>query len=444
MLRNVSENLLGQINVVTNRFENQGQSIMKAANSLEAANYKIDASLHNRHAEISSTLDRLSGKAEEFGKVMSGYSNTIEGSISEAEARARAVAEELRMGAQSQHQATIESLNQLRSETAAESDRALEELRNRFASVSNEVASHIGSLSSRLDETSEEVKQRAASAAQDIANEQARLKAQLDRIPVATRENTEAMRLALEDQLRALDQLSQLTAREAGSRDVRAPVMPPVPPAASLQPAQPAALAPPAEADVQPAPKRTLSSLSTSLSDQLKKRTSAPAQAEVTQPAPQRPQQHAQPTVTPSQASPAPPAAAKGNGWSLGDLLQRASLNDDGGDDNPTGFNVDVIAQALDAATAAAIWSRVRTGQRGVMVRSLYSTEGRAAFDDMTARLQLDANLQQAVRQYISDFERIIGSAEQQDRSGRMTEQHMMAETGRVYLFLAHAAGRIS
>ncbi|MGH1417462.1 MAG: hypothetical protein ACRBCJ_01240 [Hyphomicrobiaceae bacterium] len=431
MLRNVSENLLGQINTVTNRFETQGQSIMKAANSLETANYKIDTTLQNRHSEIASTLDRLSGKADEFGSFMSGYSNSIEGSISEAETRARAVAEELRDGAVSQHKATLESLNQLRSESAAESDRALAELRQRFATVSNEVATHIGSLSTRLDETSEDVRQRAATAAQDIANEQARLKAQLDQIPVATRENTEAMRLALEDQLRALDQLSQLTAREAGNRDVRMAPNPPAP-ASALKPASPAlagAPAPTPEPAPATQPKRVLSSLSSTINEQIKTRTSPPAAAAPT------------PGHQPAHQS---TAKASGSGWSLGDLLQRASLGDDGRDTaTGNGFDVDVIAQALDAATAAAIWARVRTGQRGVMVRSLYSMDGRVAFDDLASRLQSDVNLQQAVRQYITDFERIIAVAEQQDSSGRTTEQHMMAETGRVYLFLAHAAGRI-
>ena len=73
MLRNVSENLLSQISNVTTRFENQGQTIMRAANALETANYKIDQTLQSRHQDLSQTLDRLSGKANEFGKVLDDY-----------------------------------------------------------------------------------------------------------------------------------------------------------------------------------------------------------------------------------------------------------------------------------------------------------------------------------------------------------------------------------
>ena len=73
LLKNVSENLLSQISTITNRFDNQGQQIIRAANALETANYKIDKTLQNRHAELAQTLDRLSGKADEFDIVAQGY-----------------------------------------------------------------------------------------------------------------------------------------------------------------------------------------------------------------------------------------------------------------------------------------------------------------------------------------------------------------------------------
>ncbi len=458
LLKNVTENLLTQVNGVTNRFENQGQTIMKAANALETANYKIDATLQHRHAEIAHTLDRLSGKADEFGTVISGYSSTIEGSISEAEARARAIAEDLRQGAHTHQQAAIESLQQMRSETVAQGDRALDELRQRFATVSDEVATHIGALSSRLDETSDEVRRRAVTAAQDIANEQARLKEQLDQIPNAAMENTQAMRLALEDQLRALEQLSALTEREARARDVRVPGTPPGP--TTVIDSTPATGPSHYQTQAPAQQPKALSSLSSNLAAQQQ------AQAQQGRAQTGDPRAHVQPAAAGNapqaghaaghtnvrqqpQAQPASDAnkAAQGGGkhWSLGDLLERASINEDG---RVTGgaaaINVDAIANALDSATATVIWSRVRMGQRGFMVKGLYSIEGRAAFDDLTKRLASDEAMRQAVRQYITDFERILGKAEQEDQTGRLTERHIASETGRVYIFLAHAAGRIS
>ena len=46
------------------------------------------------------------------------------------------------------------------------------------------------------------------------------------------------------------------------------------------------------------------------------------------------------------------------------------------------------IAGALDPTTASAIWSRFRAGQRGIMVRCIYTAEGRASFDEVTRALR--------------------------------------------------------
>ena len=138
-------------------------------------------------------------------------------------------------------------------------------------------------------------------------------------------------------------------------------------------------------------------------------------------------------------------------GWSFGDLLARASRDEEGHGAGParpappTAFNLDIeaIARALDPATAAAIWQRLRSGQRGVMVRSIYGNEGRAAFDDVSHRCRNDPELLRTVARYLADFERIVTESDQRDPSGRLSHGQLVSDTGRVYLFLAHASGRL-
>ena len=122
------------------------------------------------------------------------------------------------------------------------------------------------------------------------------------------------MRVALNEQLRALEQLSSLSARE------RRDVSPPGP--------LPSAAAPP--------------SLTQGYG------------------------------VPPGAPPPPPPLQADNGGerWSLGDLLARASRDDDGVARAPVALDLQGIAGALDPTTASAIWSRFRAGQRGIMVRS--------------------------------------------------------------------------
>jgi hypothetical protein len=443
LLKNVSENLLSQVQSVTNRFEGQGQQIMKAANALETANYKIDTTLQTRHAELNRTLEKISGSADDFGKVINTYSSAIEGTLTDAEKRARVAADEMRAGAEYRSRAanaemeqlrsqTTQYIEQMRSQTVSEGDRALDEVKRRFANASGEVQQQVGSLTELVSGATLEVRNRSAFASAELAREQALLKAQLETMPSAARESAETMRRSLQDQLQALDQLNQITNRGAQLRDVTPPISPPqqsgymaqsTPQAAPihLAPAQPSyapVAVPPAPTDVRsPEMQRALSSLSTVA-------------------------HHEQPGARKRGPNGGDP------NWSFGDLLARASQVDEATlaqpQSAPFSLNVAAIARALDQAAADAIWSRLRTGQRGVMARSIYSPEGKVAFDEVSRRVKTDPDLQATISRYLADFERILKDSESRDPSGRQLQGHLVSDMGRVYLFLAHASGRLA
>ncbi|MCH9807497.1 MAG: hypothetical protein K0U74_07185 [Alphaproteobacteria bacterium] len=488
MLKRVSENLLGQINSVTNRFENQGQLIMQAASALESANYKIDTALKQRHTELSGTLDRLSHKADEFGQFIEGYSTSIEDQLTEAEKRAKATAEQLRHGAQSYKQETLADLERFREEAGAESQRALSDLRNQFSTVSDEVTTQFGNLSNRFDQSTDAVRERAQKATQAIDEEERRLREKLEAIPENTKESAEAMRRALHDQLSALDQLSQITAKQAHDRDISEP-MGTVPPAAEPPRVAASSLSASyqreAKNNERPDTDRQLSSLSSSLARELHSRPLRPA-AGSTPPTgsapPQTGSQNPQPANQAAPSQPARPNPGAGNlrnaqgkkpvaqqpanpadAWSLGDLLKRASLDDDGGNEAPATTStpspaaaptqnpaasaplpdVSEMVGAIDTRTAHEIWTRLRAGQRGIMVPSLYPPAARAAFDDLTRRYRNEQPLREAIGRFLTDFERTVREAEQKDRTGQLVQSHLTSEMGRAYLFLAHVSGRL-
>jgi F0F1-type ATP synthase membrane subunit b/b' len=478
LLKNVSENLLNQINSITNRFDNQGQQIVRAANALETANYKIDKMLQNRHAELSDTLDRMSGKADELGSVAQGYSRQIEGSISEAEKRARSLTAELAQTTEERSRTTIENIERLKAMATDNTTRALEDLRARFSNVSQEVAQSLGTLTSKFTETSGDVRRRTAEAAEQLAGEQERLRAQALALPGTTRESAESMRRALQDQLRALDHLSSLTRREANQRDVSRPVEPPQAPR-QLVPVSTS----PATREEQA---RALSTLSSALSQEMQSRTKSQS---TSRPASQgRAASSSAPTA--SQQAPAAPSSSNQDSrehWSLGDLLKRASLDEEPSQAAPSEaptpnpsqqqapqagasmaapppaaphpgtqsarpqhssasspvLDIAAAARALDPAVAADIWHRLGAGQRGIMVRSIYTAEGRALFDETVTRLRADQEFAQTSFQFLMDFERVLQESERQDPTGALAQGHLSSDYGRVYLFLAHASGRI-
>jgi len=409
LLKRVSENLLTQITNIANRFENQGQAIMYAANALESVNYKIDKTLQNRHTELNQTLDRLTGKAEELNDFMQGYTRQIETSVSSAEQRARALTADLSQSAEERSRAVLSDLERLKATAAEDTHRVLEDLRSQFTHVSREMSEGLGSLSSHFTETSQEVRQRTAQAAADLAAEQERLRAQIASLPQTTREGADALRKSLQDQLRALEQLSSLSQREAYARDVARPYLTP----------------PPGRGEKS----RALSTLGHALAAEMQNRTGL------------RPHS--------AGAAAAEGAASQRDGWSLGDLLKRAS----GGEEDhaagappappPAPIDIGRLSLALDANTASEIWARLGAGQRGFMVRSIYPQEGRALFDEVSQRYRADAGFQRSVDYFFSEFERVLQEAEQQDPTGRSAQAHLISEEGRVYLFLAHVAGRL-
>ncbi len=380
LLKNVSENLLQQMSGVANRFDNHGQSIVQAASALETANMRINSTLQKRHGDLSDTLQRLSGKADQLGEVMQGYTQTLEGSIADTENRARVVTQQMTQGAAAHTAAAAAELERLRAQTDVQAARALEDMRSKVTGVSQEVSAHLGSMASRFSETSEDLRARAARAAADLQIEQERIRAESERLPAAARESAEGMRGALTDQLRALEQLSSLSARER--RDITPP---------------------------GPMPSTAPISLTAAF-------------------AAQRGEHPPHPTMSLT--------ADGGDRWTLGDLLARASRED-------SAINMANVARALDPTTASAIWSRFRAGQRGIMVRSIYTNEGRALFDDVSARYKTDMDFRRVVDRFLVDFEWMIRDIEQKDPGGRAVHNHLISDSGRVYLFLAHASGRL-
>ena len=349
LLKRVSENLVQQMAGVAN----QGQNIAQAASMLESANMRIDSTLQRRHGELSETLQRLSGKAEQIDQVMHNYSQTVQGTMAETEQRARSVTEQLAQDAVAHSQAAAAELERLRAQTDAQAARALDEMRAKVSGVSQEMqemTQHIGSM-----------------------------RAEAERIPATTRQSAEHMRSALSDQLRALEHLTSISARER--RDITPPDDRPIMPAS------------PVSLTAAFAAQRTEPSLPVPLGD-------------------------------------------GGDRWSLGDLLARASRED-------SAINIANIARALDPTTAAAIWSRFRTGQRGIMVRSIYTNEGRPLFDEISARYRTDMAFHHVVDRFLVDFEGMVRDIEQRDPSGRSVHSHLTSDSGRVYLFLAHASNRL-
>ncbi len=77
------------------------------------------------------------------------------------------------------------------------------------------------------------------------------------------------------------------------------------------------------------------------------------------------------------------------------------------------------------------------------MVRSIYTAEGRAAFDDVSERYKTSMDVRRTVDRFLANYESMIRDLEQKFPSGRTVHDHLISDAGRVYLLLAHASGRL-
>lgn len=449
-LRGVSGKLLNQVHSLTERFETQGQAIMSASQALDSSNAQIDSILERRHAEIASLLDTVSTKAQALDQMMRSYSGIIEGSLVQVEERAKQITASLAHETTAQADSTIKEIERLRSSARQHTEQAVAELTGGFQSITSEVADQLGTLTSRFGETTREIRQTASSTAGEIEETRQELTRRMQGLPEATLQSQEAVRKAVSDQLKALGTLSALSTG-AGSA---AP--PASPPAQTTQPALPPAAGYGSTPSSGPAESsEDISSVTADLASQLGSAATTPPQP----PAQQTPPEAARGATSGLGVTMRPPpSAAQDDRWSVGDLLARASGPDIATPptppqsgaapyDAPAAAGIELrlndIASAIDQNTASAVWQRFRRGERDIFNRQLYTSQGQATFDEIATRYQRDATFRATVDRYIGDFERLLSDAERKGQNGQAIDNYLVSETGRVYLMLAHASGRL-
>ena len=478
MLKEVSTGLLSQIHSLTKRFEDQGANIINAARALDAQNSKVDGMMEQRQLQLAQMVDGINKRASELDRMMHHYSNMLEQSLTQAEQRAKQVTETLARDSADKSQTAVKELERLRAEAQAHTARAISELKSSFASLSDQVSNQLSGFSSSFTETTQQVRNSAHQAANELEMAQSEMKRQAKSLPETTKQSAKAMRRALQDQLSALDSLTELTTRhgyagQVSKPDPRAQAEPNRPPRAPQQPHDSHEMAPfeAGRRDAPPpprggyredwgSPRDPLDVVSAGLMERMDRSQPPSSEPSLDYDSPGRSPMHGSPAANPDMAN-----DRGGAKWSLGDLLARASLSEDGftGSDNSYGmppmaapldngrkadaspmvFDMKDIANAVDADIAAEVWMRYNKGERGIISRSIYNREGQVTFEQVQRRYENDTTFRHIVDRYLADFERMLHDASKADPKGRTVQSHLTSETGRIYLVLGHASGRL-
>jgi hypothetical protein len=236
-------------------------------------------------------------------------------------------------------------------------------------------------------------------------------------MPRETQETTAAMRRVVGDQIKALNELSDIVTRSGRSLDVAAP-----------EPIRARSVARSPEPAFAPVPPRM---------------AEVPRETAIAR-APERPV----PASRPEPARPVTDAGPAPRGGWLSDLLKRAS-RDERPQPKPSvpalekldSLSVD-IARMIDHDAAVELWDRYKRGERNVFTRRLYTLEGQQTFDEIRRKYRRDEEFKDTVDRYLEEFERLLDDASQGGRDQAIANDYLTSETGKVYTMLAHASSR--
>jgi hypothetical protein len=451
VLKEVSATLMNQLGGLTKRFEDQGKAIVNASRTFEMSNSKVDAMMQSRQAALAKLMDSIGTRAAELDRMMNSYTNMLEQSLSQAELRARKVTELLAKDSAEKSQTAIREIERLRHEAQSHTQKAVSELQANFTSLSDQVSNQLSALSTKFTDTTRQVRDTTKRAATDLESAQSELQRHAKILPETAKQSASAMRRALQDQLSALDVLSDLSNRHAFGSTVSVPE----------QRAEPARREQPPHDAAYSAPRGPYDYGQPPMPDK-------PAWLQ-NEPEPQRSfeTQAPQPPLPPI---PDEQPIERRNQWSLGDLLARASEDDSpfsnsdgsygmppvgypvsgrsggsgGGSDAAMDFDMSDMAGAIDERRVMEIWQRLKVGETEILQqRGLFSRQGQAIVDRVQKRYESDQTFRVIVERYLNDFEKMLQDLSRTDPRGAAVQSRLASDDGRIYFVLAYISGRL-
>ncbi|MDO9441506.1 MAG: hypothetical protein Q7T73_11500 [Beijerinckiaceae bacterium] len=430
-LSQTAEGTLGSADAIANRLEASNQGLAAVTQQVARTQVDLDAALEARRQSLETILAAVGTRTEDFDNVMRSFSSLIDESFRRAEVRAREIGSFLSDSTQSVVGMIDQQFEEVRATSGKERERTSAALRAAYEQANTEMNQIFSSAIDRFKASAAEMRGVSGEIQRELENTRQELRRGAVELPRETAEQASAMRRVVAEQIKALNELTDIVARSGRAYDVAEPT----PVARRSEPvriAERAVETPRAETFRQPEPVR----MAEPYRAETFRKEEPVAVRRPTQPAP-RP------------AAPAAPTPERGTGW-LSDLLARASRDEqDGaraGATRPRAEPLDQIsldiARMIDHDAAVDLWDRYNRGERNAFSRRLYTAQGQQTFDEIRRRYRADSEFRDTVDRYTSEFERLLGEVNRDDRDGMLTKTYLTSETGKVYTMLAHAAGR--
>ncbi len=419
---------LESADAVAGRLEHSNQYLSGVASQVANTQEDLDRTLIERRNALEETILGMGQRTEEFDQLMRTFSVAIDDAFRRAEARARDIGGFITDATKSAAGLIGEQYDEVRRSTSREQELTISGLRSAFGEANAEMVKIFAAALDRFRSAASEIQGLTTSVGRELETTREELRRGTVELPRETAEQAAAMRRVVAEQIKALNELTDIIARSGRAYDVAEPV--PAPAKRRVDTARiteaPRAVEPP------PAPRVT---------DNVRMNEPyrpEPVRVEEAPPL-RRPMAPVRKNVQPS--------ADKGAGW-LSDLLARASREEGEtvtASRATAGSSLDTItldiARLVDHEAAVDLWDRYNRGESNVFTRRLYTAQGQQTFEDIRRRYRNEADFRDSIDRYTSEFERLLSEVSRDDRDGILTRTYLTSETGKVYTLLAHAAG---
>jgi hypothetical protein len=406
------------------------------ARDLSTKQQTIDLALQHRQTSLEGLLGQLEERGRALHDELGGFTKDIETSFSAAQSRAEEIGASLASMTKSAASSVTGQFESIRDNAARERERTQAALQQAYDQANRQIGELLEGGNAKFQGALEEMRKMAAEIQRELDSARVDIKRGVLDLPKETTDAANAMRRVVSDQIRALKELAAIVNDSDEAFDL-----------VETAPSRPEPVR------AEPAPRREPPpALRASVSDDYGVTT---AIATALAPAPEAPRPRPQPLPQPVPQAPtlaasaplAPSSAERAQGGWLSNLLAAASRDEPRETPRLSGDSLEAISadigRLVDAESAGELWERWRAGETGAISRRLYTVAGQQTFDDIRRRYRAEGPFRDSVNRYIQEFERLLAKIGQNDRDGAQARLAMLSDSGKVYIMLAHAAGRL-
>ncbi|WP_336276982.1 Mu-like prophage major head subunit gpT family protein [Bartonella sp. CB178] len=371
ILQGLSQNTFEQVAHITSNFGQHVKTLSDLIHVFKQSENTLGVTIEEKHNALSALSGALVSKSDEINQLIGHYESVINSAFERTDKNARNSTNSLQ-----------KSLNQLINEASTRFSGAAEDIRR----SADEIRSEISKISNDIDEN-------------------------VQKLPEKTKETTHAIRVALSEQIAALNDLTNVVQK----------------------------------------------------SDQYN-RNSDLAQMKISSPISDR-KENIFPEFTKKIVPPKPilqreQSKKRQDKW-VSNLLKRASREESlyeekdeytafppvqtepNLENKPLNSLANDMLRAINHGAIVELWNHYQHGKANIAAERLYTLSGKKVFETVKKRYVGDMNFKRSVNQFVMDFEDLLRKVSRNFGDSRSVQKYLISDTGKVYTMLAHAIGRI-